>query len=271
MYSSITNEKTTDGFQIIQKSYSHEIKLIYSLDKCAFCGICENICPKNAIIINKEENSLLIDENKCVRCGLCSYFCMFHALSITQTTLGSIEDNKVIMHTLGGIPDLESNISIDKEKCNLCGSCEKACPVEAIKVDDKEIEILPNTCIKCGWCASICPQNAIEVKKLFEGTLQLNKKLLNDAEIEAIISTCKAKCFRYKNSDSINVRNVKTKKILNKEPDELSWLEEFCIYCGACKYKKPDLIQDFKRSRINVGETFLENKMWNIIKEKLLK
>ena len=115
MYSSIKKEETSDGFQIIQKSYSHVIKLIYNQNKCAICGICEIICPKEAISINLTDKTLTIDEVKCVRCGICAYFCMFHALDISHKPLDDNEEKIVIMNTLGGLPDLNSKITINQD------------------------------------------------------------------------------------------------------------------------------------------------------------
>ena len=43
-------------------------------------------------------------------------------------------------------------VTIDKEKCNACGSCVEACPVEAIKLEDKAV-VDEDTCIDCGTCA----------------------------------------------------------------------------------------------------------------------
>lgn len=60
---------------------------------------------------------------------------------------------------LGAIYSLFSRIAllavrVDKNLCNDCGLCVKACPMDIRRVGDHE-------CIHCGHCASCCPKNAI--------------------------------------------------------------------------------------------------------------
>ncbi|WP_196594258.1 4Fe-4S binding protein [Pectinatus sottacetonis] len=42
---------------------------------CCFCGLCEVVCPVNAVKINKTRQKLTIDEEKCVYCGKCVKVC----------------------------------------------------------------------------------------------------------------------------------------------------------------------------------------------------
>ena len=51
-------------------------------------------------------------------------------------------------------------VTVDEEKCTGCGSCEEACPVEAIKVD-KKAKVDEENCIDCGTCVDECPEGAI--------------------------------------------------------------------------------------------------------------
>jgi transcriptional regulator with PAS, ATPase and Fis domain/iron only hydrogenase large subunit-like protein len=46
-----------------------------------------------------------------------------------------------------------------KERCRLCYSCVRSCPVKAIKVDNGFAQIMYDRCIGCGNCLS-CPQQA---------------------------------------------------------------------------------------------------------------
>ena len=51
---------------------------------------------------------------------------------------------------------------IDQDKCLNCGACVDACPVSAIKVEDKAV-IAEGDCIECGACVGSCPTEAISL------------------------------------------------------------------------------------------------------------
>ncbi len=53
-------------------------------------------------------------------------------------------------------------VKVDLEKCNGCGSCEDACPVEAIKVNDKA-KIDEDECSECEACIEECPEDALSM------------------------------------------------------------------------------------------------------------
>lgn len=72
----------------------------------------------------------------------------------------------------------KSTIKIDVEKCQLCGTCWKNCPVDALASPEKlKIgEFIPiwdkEKCISCYCCAELCPYEAIEFKiKYFKNFL----------------------------------------------------------------------------------------------------
>jgi len=52
---------------------------------------------------------------------------------------------------------------VDKEKCNACGTCVDACPVEAITLKEKA-SVDKDNCTECGVCVDECPEGAITLE-----------------------------------------------------------------------------------------------------------
>ena len=49
-----------------------------------------------------------------------------------------------------------------KTGCIGCSLCVKACPKEAVKVNDFLAKIDYDACVNCGLCASKCPKKIIQ-------------------------------------------------------------------------------------------------------------
>ena len=56
---------------------------------------------------------------------------------------------------------------VDKEYCVSCGTCIKACPLQAISVPDGISAVVElGRCIGCGLCTTKCKFDAIHLKKV---------------------------------------------------------------------------------------------------------
>ncbi len=68
-------------------------------DRCYGCGVCRDVCPRNAInmSVNKEGFLMpIIDESLCVQCGLCEKSCI-HLNVVETNTDVDIEDSSCYM------------------------------------------------------------------------------------------------------------------------------------------------------------------------------
>ena len=47
-----------------------------------------------------------------------------------------------------------------KDRCRVCYTCVRECPVKAIKINNGQAEVISERCIGCGNCVKVCSQGA---------------------------------------------------------------------------------------------------------------
>ena len=96
-------------------------------DNCQGCTShpCMNVCPKNAITLDKYKHCH-IDQEKCIKCGKCASQCPYHAISKIERPCSAA----------CGMDAIESDelgrAKINYDKCVSCGMCLVNCPFAAI-------------------------------------------------------------------------------------------------------------------------------------------
>jgi len=256
----------------------HAKRYALTLDKnlCIGCDICKIICPREAIEIKtipkavgqKTKHPVInVDEQKCHYCGICNSICPFGALEV------QVDGEHVIpVIKTESFPQLIREIEVDTKKCRLdCIECEKACPLELIKVgwrtpDGKEVadvksasdtknlsvfvDVKKYLCPCCRLCELRCPEDAIHVRKMFHGVLKINNE------------KCPEGC-----KDCVEVCPI-TLTLYLSDDGKVHVNDASCVYCGACKLVCPvEGALDFQRTY--VYHTPVHSGAWNKALEKL--
>ena len=47
-----------------------------------------------------------------------------------------------------------------KDRCRVCYTCVRRCPAKAIRIMNRQAEVIPERCIGCGNCVLSCSQGA---------------------------------------------------------------------------------------------------------------
>ncbi len=66
-----------------------------------------------------------------------------------------------------------------KDRCRVCYTCVRECPVKAIKIINGQAEVINSRCIACGNCIRVCSQNA----KSFYKSINEVQNLINSENI----------------------------------------------------------------------------------------
>lgn len=73
----------------------------------------------------------------------------------------------------------------EKDKCRVCYTCVRECPVKAIKITEGQAEVIHERCIGCGNCVKVCSQGA---KVFLRATDEVIESLNSDRITVAIVA-----------------------------------------------------------------------------------
>jgi 4Fe-4S ferredoxin len=267
-----TESKLTIEMILHAKRYS----LALDKDRCTGCGICKEICPREAIEIKKTPKeggekamppTIDISKEKCHYCGMCDPICPFGALNVRING-----EHMIPVIDCESFPKLVREIEVDATKCDLdCVDCEKACPLNLIKVsvrtpDGEEVtdiasrsskenlrivvDIEKDVCPCCRLCEMRCPEGAIHVEKIFYGNLRITRE------------KCPEGC-----QDCLDVCPISGALYLSDD-GKVHVNELCCIYCGVCKIVCPEE-GALELHRTYIRHTPVHSGAWNKALEKI--
>ena len=194
----IDNVKSKEDCEITEVSRNY---FGTDLDKCIFCGRCEEYCPSTAIHVKTEW-----DDGICRKCGLCSDVCPNGAMNKYQL--------------------------VDEPTCTLCLNCLKACPNNAISIDNFKININKLnqkpagsiiSCLNCGLCSDLTENGSLK---------KVGDALRYDPTID-VENITHEKAIEY---CPVNTLCDDGEMFIFDEEslEELPALSGFCVSCGKC-------------------------------------
>jgi len=288
MRGKIKELETRNKVKLQRRLLSNSYLLELNKELCNGCGICVDVCPKEAIELTSAEvdkytlikkPKINIDSKTCIFCGECAALCPLKAvvMKINGEETSVVEKNETFPLLIKGIEvskekviDYDSNFFADSlnksdhtelSKCNPeCELiCQYECPTEAIKVsvqksDSGQIEnivdvlIDESKCIYCKRCELACPFDAIKVQKPFKGRLEVDT------------STCP------KNCDVCQV--ICPSGAIKRVDGKLVVSPDFCVFCSACEKVCPDKVITVKRDEVFCSD--IETGAWLTALKKLV-
>ncbi len=98
--------------------------------------------------------NLVFDHGKCSGCGACMLACSMENFLL-------IAPSRALLRIEGRFP---SPGDYQIHFCDQCGICAKACPVDAIVVEDGIFRINEEDCIACCECVEACPRSVMIIQ-----------------------------------------------------------------------------------------------------------
>lgn len=234
----IVKKRSRSGLQLERNLLTRQYVLHLNKNLCDGCGVCAENCPKEAIkwlparIVNgrlAKKPAVDFDVKTCILCGECATVCPLDAIKMTidGQEIATIVKNEAF-------PVLLKEIKVDNGKCRQeCKLiCQTECPTKAITVTKVsssgkgvqpsfDVRIDESSCFYCKRCELACPFEAIQVKKPFQGTVELDSDSCPDGCM-ACVDICPTHALQLD---------------ANKRA---SLSRQYCVYCFACQKVCPE-------------------------------
>ena len=168
---------------------------------CAACGLCEKLCPVDAITLDvtwgqatqANEEGLVRDTNKCIFDGSCALKCPTEAIRVVTKRGMELPSKKRDMgepsfnmcarcgacaavcpndalqlaevdKIIDGVTVTRNRINFNASKCDQCGDCITACPYDMLHETSKPNLPVAGFCTLCENCIERCKEEALSLK-----------------------------------------------------------------------------------------------------------
>jgi Fe-S-cluster-containing hydrogenase component 2 len=117
----------------------------------------------------------------CTECRICELICAFHHFgennprrarlrissdwpeSPRMSVCRGCKDHECVAACPHQALSFQDWVRLDQERCDGCGACVEACPVDGIRLDPKDnLPLVCDTCQGQYMCAAWCPTGAVE-------------------------------------------------------------------------------------------------------------
>ena len=113
-------------------------KRVFVTDGCQGCLAhpCVEVCPKNAVTLDRTNGRSYIDQEKCIKCGKCAEVCGYNAIIVQERPCAAACGMDAIHSDENGKAD------IDYDRCVSCGQCLVNCPFGAISDKSQIFQVI---------------------------------------------------------------------------------------------------------------------------------
>jgi 4Fe-4S ferredoxin len=199
---------------------------------------------------------------RCTGCDLCRIIC-----PTTCIDLGPVAG--IATGQLEGVPP----ILIDHEKCAYCGLCSAICPVHALEFRTEPADFIDQTELPRFYFAPFVDYIKEQMHRSLDepassyitlpegftkptkGSVELKHDLLDKCDplgCKGCLNICPTNCFWVPK---------KAQDILDR--GKITFDEEFCVHCGACKNACPQRIIEVTRTAVTREyDPGVENQFW---------
>jgi len=175
--------KTSKEIVLERRMVTRHYVMTWDLDRCVGCQIGPLVCPKESILHVEGEivdgrlavkSSVDINPDTCVLCGMCEVMCPKNAITLA---INGERENPVL--TTESFPDLVQSTTFDKDAFDWSRKdfVIENCPTKVISYDEVQDTLVVDDahCIRCRQC-EIASDGAFRVVQPWQGKVELRRE-----------------------------------------------------------------------------------------------